>query len=62
VAILEKVILQDVLSMTEHTLAAGQGVAYIKDHEEAIAIGPGFEPNKRSDAPIELRDIAAQVA
>lgn len=38
VAILEKVILQDVLGMTEHTLTAGQGVAYLKDNEEAIAM------------------------
>ena len=37
-------------------------LAWFEDHEEAAAIGPSFEPNKRSDAPIELRDIAAQVA
>jgi hypothetical protein len=37
-------------------------LAWFEDHEEAVAIGPGFERNKRSDAPIELRDIAAQVA
>jgi hypothetical protein len=37
-------------------------LAWFEDHQEAIAIGPGFEPNKRSDAPIELKDIAAQIA
>jgi hypothetical protein len=37
-------------------------LAWFEDHEEAVAIGPAFEPNKRSDAPIELRDIAEQVA
>ncbi len=36
VAILEKVILQDVLGVTEQTLAAGQGITYIKDMEMAI--------------------------
>jgi hypothetical protein len=36
-------------------------LAWFEDHEEALAIGPAFERNKRSDAPIELRDIAAQV-
>jgi len=43
---------------------AGQAafLAWFEDHEEAVAIGPGFEPNKRSDAPIELKDIAAQIA
>jgi hypothetical protein len=38
VAILEKVILQDGLGMTEQTLASGQGIAYIKDMVEAIAM------------------------
>jgi hypothetical protein len=43
---------------------AGQAafLAWFEDHEEAVAIGPAFEPNKRSDAPIELRDIAALIA
>src|SRR6185369_384785 len=36
-------------------------LAWFEDHEEAVAIGPGFEANKRSDAPIELKDIAAQI-
>ncbi len=36
VAILEKVILQDGPDMTEQTLAAGHGIAYIKDMEDQI--------------------------
>jgi hypothetical protein len=36
-------------------------LAWFEDHEEAVAIGPGFEANRRSDAPIELGDLAAQV-
>ena len=36
VAILEKVILQDVLGITEQKLAAGQGIVYIKDMVEAV--------------------------
>jgi hypothetical protein len=35
-------------------------LAWFEDHEELVAIGPGFEANKRSDAPIELKDIVAQ--
>ena len=37
-------------------------LAWFEDHEEAVAIGPGFDANKRSDAPIDLKDIAAQLA
>ncbi len=37
-------------------------LAWFEDHAEAVAIGPAFERNQRSDAPIELREIAAQVA
>ena len=37
-------------------------LAWFEDHDEAVAIGAGFEPNKHSDAPIELKDIAAQIA
>ena len=37
-------------------------LVWFEDHEEAVAIGPAFERNKRSDAPIELRDIVARVA
>ena len=33
-----------------------------EDQQEALAIGPGFERNKRSDAPIGLRDVVAQLA
>lgn len=36
-------------------------LAWFEDHEEAVAIGPGFEKNKRSDSPVELRDLLAQV-
>jgi hypothetical protein len=35
-------------------------LAWFEDHEEAVAIGPGFARNQRSDAPIELGDLAAQ--
>jgi hypothetical protein len=37
-------------------------LAWFEDHEEALAIGPGLEADKRSDAPIDLKDIAAQIA
>ena len=42
---------------------AGQAcfLAWFEDHGEAVAIGPGFEKNKRTDAPVELRDLLAQV-
>lgn len=36
-------------------------LAWFEDHEEAVAIGPAFAPNQRSDAPIELRDILASM-
>ena len=36
-------------------------LVWFEDHEEAVAIGPAFEPNKRSDAPVELRDLAAKI-
>ena len=43
---------------------AGQAtfLAWFEDHEEAVAIGPAFGRNQRSDAPVELGDLAAQVA
>jgi hypothetical protein len=37
-------------------------LAWFEDHEEAVAIGPGFEVDRRSDAPIDLKDIVAQIA
>jgi hypothetical protein len=36
-------------------------LAWFEDHEEAMAIGPGFERNERSDTPIDLADLAARV-
>jgi len=37
-------------------------LAWFEDHEEAVAIGPAFKRNQRSDAPVELGELAAQVA
>jgi hypothetical protein len=37
-------------------------LAWFEDHEEAVAIGPGLERGKRSDAPIELGELIARVA
>jgi len=36
-------------------------LAWFEDHEEAVAIGPGFERGKRFDASIELAEIVARV-
>ena len=36
-------------------------LVWFEDHGEAMAIGPGFEPKKQSDAPIDLRELAAQI-
>jgi hypothetical protein len=36
-------------------------LAWFEDHGYAVAIGPGFEPKKQSDAPIDLQDLAAQI-
>jgi hypothetical protein len=36
-------------------------LAWFEDHAEAVAIGPGFDTGKRSDAPIELREIVGQL-
>jgi hypothetical protein len=33
-----------------------------EDHQEAVAIGPGLERDKRSDSPVELRELLAQLA
>lgn len=38
VAILQKLVLEDAIGMTEQTLAAGQGIAYVKDKAEAVAM------------------------
>ena len=37
-------------------------LVWFEDQKEAIAIGPGFERGKVSATPIELRDLAAQLA
>jgi len=37
-------------------------LAWFEDHEEAVAIGPGFERGKRSDAAIELAELVARIA
>jgi hypothetical protein len=37
-------------------------LAWFEDHDEAVAIGPGLERGKRSDAPIELADLIARIA
>lgn len=37
-------------------------LVWFEDHGEALAIGPGFERNQTSDAPIELGDLVARLA
>jgi hypothetical protein len=37
-------------------------LVWFEDQKEAVAIGPGFERGKRSDTPIELRDLVARLA
>jgi hypothetical protein len=36
-------------------------LAWFEDHDEAVAIAPGLERGKRSDAPVELGDLIARV-
>lgn len=36
-------------------------LAWFEDHEEAVAIAPGFERGKRSDAAVELADLIARM-
>ena len=59
--------------MTARVLASQRGdleaardksafLAWFEDHGEAVAVGPGIEPGKRSDAPIGLADLAARLA
>lgn len=36
-------------------------LVWFEDHAEAVAVGPGFDKGTRSDAPIELRDLAAKL-
>ena len=37
-------------------------LAWFEGHGEAVAIGPGMERGKRSDAPVELAELAARAA
>jgi hypothetical protein len=37
-------------------------LVWLEDQQEAVAIGPGFERGRSSDAPIELRDLIARLA
>lgn len=37
-------------------------LAWFEDHDEAVAIGPGFERGKRSETPINLADLVALIA
>ena len=45
---------------------AGDGqaafLAWFEDHGEAVAVGPGLEPGRRSDAPIDLAALVARIA
>jgi hypothetical protein len=36
-------------------------LVWFEDHSEAIAVGPGFEPGKASEQPIELAALAAKL-
>jgi hypothetical protein len=51
--------------LNQQRLSGAEKAAFLvwfEDQQEALAIGPGFERNKRSDAPIGLRDVVAQLA
>jgi hypothetical protein len=37
-------------------------LAWFEDHREAVAIAPGFDRGKRSDATVDLADLVSQVA
>jgi hypothetical protein len=37
-------------------------LAWFEEHDQAIAISPTLEPGKRSDQPIDLADLIAQIA
>ena len=37
-------------------------LVWFEDHQEAVAIGKQWRPEKRSDTPVELRDLVAQLA
>jgi hypothetical protein len=37
-------------------------LAWFEDHGEAVAIGPGFERGKQSNAAIDLASLARQLA
>jgi hypothetical protein len=51
--------------LNQQRLAGEQKAAFLawfEDHDEAVAIGPGMERGKRSDAPIELAALIARIA
>jgi len=37
-------------------------LVWFEDQQEAVAIGPGFERDKQSEAPIELRELVGRLA
>ncbi len=37
-------------------------LAWFEDHQEAVAIGRGFEAGKRSDGAVELKDLVGRIA
>ena len=37
-------------------------LVWFEDHPEAVAIGPGFEKNARSDNPVELAELMRKLA
>jgi hypothetical protein len=37
-------------------------LVWFEDQREAVAIGPGFEKGKSSEAPIELREVVSSLA
>jgi hypothetical protein len=37
-------------------------LVWFEDQSEAVAIGPAFDRNQTSDAPIDLRDLIVRVA
>jgi hypothetical protein len=51
--------------LNQQRLSGAEKAAFLvwfEEQQEAVAIGPGFERDKRSDAPIELRDLVARLA
>ncbi len=51
--------------LNQQRLAGGEKAAFLawfEDHDEAVAIGPGLERGKRSDAAVELGELIARIA